>query len=1193
LSHESVDSAGRASSGDAGHLSGVERLKENALRLRDVVFQNVANMAPAATIAYNLPLQASVFAAGAALALANGLALLAVLLISSAIIQFARKLPSAGGFYTYVSRGLGEKAGAFTGFIFFIYAGVLPAEVTLIWSGITHDLIRHYAHLNVSWVVWEILILSLVAYLAFTGVQRSTRVAMVAGMVEMGVFVALSVALLLHPASPVNFKPFLPSSSPAGWAGILGFGLVYGILGFTGFEGAAPLAEETQNPRRNIPLSVILSALILGFVYVLAAFAVVPGWGAGHLQGFSSSGSPFTELASRLWGPAWIFIYLAMTNSSLACCLASTNASARVLYSMGRVGLLPLFGHVDSVHRTPSYAILFQSVVSILLALVSGLLWGTVMGFAVLAITLTFGAVVIYAMGNIALPVFYFKEHRSEFSKVKHALIPLAALPLLGAVLYRSVSPVPAYPLNLPAYVTAVWVALAVMLVAYLARTRPAALQKSGLTVLQSPPWFEQPPPSLPSPRASSSHGAELGEEHAHEPAIFANQGVALELNDAAWVADVQPIGGVELALSLQLRPRASISYLLGDISPALAKAIPTAVRERRSLDTVAVCRSAQGRHLALNCQLKIGEDGHSHQLVLRTENVPVAPQLADLAIVLEQHQTLLAEVLSRLNQDSDLKESLQAVLSMVLVGLDMQAGAFYMTKGERAELVAVFGPTQRRAFPYPDIDLADPLFAALLRDPHLASLPPRLVLPESLEPIVVRNYGLLLIVPAVAGRSVTGLLVLSRRLERPLSLSETAFLSSLSDILGLSVRTKQLEAESQHSDAVLQTAYAVSRAISGSLDLQETFRQIAANAAKVVPGSSCLLLKVDAQTEDLVASSSSDEESSGLIGLRVRVDEESRPDLAVAGASLAVREVKWGARTDHWLTKIFDPSSAVLIPLTAKARLIGALLVYSTGRRRRYTSIELAQLEDVGEQAATAILNAELYQNLSESQAHVQSLLARVTRVREQERQALGRVVHDGIVQSIVGASYRFDAFRRHVPDAAVVEFEEALGVLRQSMRDARSVIWELRPPVLDGLGLAGALKALADRAGMEGQATVGCSVCGSDGLAPGVAVGLYKIAREALMNAVRHAEADRISLELSEDAEAVRLRVKDDGVGISSDAAKRDHYGIVMMEEQAASVGAELTVRSNRGSGTVVEVVAPKAEAAEGEGSWLQRES
>ena len=108
------------------------------------MFQNVANMAPTAAIAYDFPLQAAAIAAGAALFLSNLFALAAVLLISSAIIQFARKLPSAGGFYTYVSRGLGKRAGALSGFVFFLYAGVLPAEVTLIWSGITQDLVARY-----------------------------------------------------------------------------------------------------------------------------------------------------------------------------------------------------------------------------------------------------------------------------------------------------------------------------------------------------------------------------------------------------------------------------------------------------------------------------------------------------------------------------------------------------------------------------------------------------------------------------------------------------------------------------------------------------------------------------------------------------------------------------------------------------------------------------------------------------------------------------------------------------------------------------------------------------------------------------------------------------------------------------------------------------------------------------------------
>jgi amino acid transporter len=466
-------------------LEGVERLKPNALRLRDAIFQNLTNMAPAAAMGYDFPVQASVTAAGAAIALSNGISFIAVLLIASSIIQFARKLPSAGGYFTFVSRGLGRRPGALTGLVFFLYAAVLPAEVTLIWAGITEELISEYLGIRISWIVWEALMLAVVTYLAYTGVRRAARIGIIAGSIEIVVFVALGISLLADPVTPPSLDLLLPSSSPAGWSGILGFGLVYGILSFVGFEAAAPLAEETRRPRRNIPRSILSSVAIMGAVYVFVSYAVVCGWGIDDLQGFAGSQSPFTTLADRVWGPAWILIYFAMTNSSLACALASSNASSRVMYSMGRVGLLPRFlGFVHAKNRTPAHAIFVQGCFSMAAALVVGLAWGTLLGFAVLAVTLTIGAMMIYVLGNIALPIFYLKEHRAEFSWLLHLVIPAAATALLLYCLYLVVWPAPVYPLNLPAYIAAGWFVCSTALVLWLARSRPEAMAKAGLLIV-------------------------------------------------------------------------------------------------------------------------------------------------------------------------------------------------------------------------------------------------------------------------------------------------------------------------------------------------------------------------------------------------------------------------------------------------------------------------------------------------------------------------------------------------------------------------------------------------------------------------------------------------------------------------------------------------------------------------------------
>lgn len=451
------------------------RLRKGALGLRSVVFQNMTNMAPAAAIVYDFPAQ--IAAAGAALWLSNSIALFAVLLIASSIIQFARQLPHAGGYYTYLSRSLGPQAGAFSGWIYFLYALVLPAEVTVIWAGIASDLCATYLHLHVHWVIFEVLMLGLVTYLAYTGVQRSARVVVIAGSAEIAVFVVLAIALLIRPASPLNLASLAPSHAFGGWSGILGFGLVFGILNFVGFESAAPMAEETADPRRNIPRSVLYSVFILGFIYLLMSFAAVFGWGIGDLAKFATNAAPFDAMGNRVLGIGTLLVFLAATNSSFGCALATINQGSRVLMSMGRNGLLPTsVGGVHPRYRTPHQAAAVLGVIALVFAVAAGLTWGTVSGFAVLAATLTDGAILIYILGNIGLPVYYRRHVPEQFRWLTHVVLPALAVLLLGYVFYRTFWPIPAYPLNLPGYITVGWLVAGFLLAWYARRRRPEAL---------------------------------------------------------------------------------------------------------------------------------------------------------------------------------------------------------------------------------------------------------------------------------------------------------------------------------------------------------------------------------------------------------------------------------------------------------------------------------------------------------------------------------------------------------------------------------------------------------------------------------------------------------------------------------------------------------------------------------------------
>jgi signal transduction histidine kinase len=145
---------------------------------------------------------------------------------------------------------------------------------------------------------------------------------------------------------------------------------------------------------------------------------------------------------------------------------------------------------------------------------------------------------------------------------------------------------------------------------------------------------------------------------------------------------------------------------------------------------------------------------------------------------------------------------------------------------------------------------------------------------------------------------------------------------------------------------------------------------------------------------------------------------------------------------------------------------------------------------------------------------------------------------------------------------------------------------VLELRAPPLAGRGLVDALRALADEVRARSSAPPAITVRGpATEPPPAVALGLYHIAREALTNAVRHARASRVAVEVARRGGRVRLRVADDGVGFDPSRAPADRFGLVGMRERARLLGATLRIgRGADGRGTTVTVSVPPAAARSG---------
>jgi amino acid transporter len=437
------------------------------------VFTAVATQAPGGAVALNFFF--AILFAGSGFPLAMLVSLLATLFLAGTLTQFSKHISSSAGFGVFVSRGLGPRAGFFTSWCALFYGLLFPAEVVVLISQVITNLVDPVIHFNIPWQAIDVVFIAIIWYTAYTGIKRSARLAIVTGLIEVTIFLTLGIILVVRSGGHNSFTPFTPTTGIFG----LTWGLIYGFLSFTGFESVASLAEETNNPKRNVGRSALFALIAIGIFYVFMAYAGVTGWGLNKLQGtgpafFSANSNAYGVLAGRIWAPFEWIILIAVINSVIACSLSALNFAARYLFSLGRLDLLPsTLGSVHPKHGTPGRAVHLMGIVTLVLSLGLGSWWGPTLAFGFLATAFTYGWILMFGMANIALPFYYLKEHRMEFSRLRHivfpaigtlALVPALVSPLLPFLpVFKAAGPVsPQLIATVP--LTVIWAIIGIVL---------------------------------------------------------------------------------------------------------------------------------------------------------------------------------------------------------------------------------------------------------------------------------------------------------------------------------------------------------------------------------------------------------------------------------------------------------------------------------------------------------------------------------------------------------------------------------------------------------------------------------------------------------------------------------------------------------------------------------------------------------
>lgn len=479
---------------------------------------------------FNVPNMAS--QAGAATPLVFLLSAIGLIALGVPIVYFSRRLSSAGGFYTWISHGLGARTAFVAGWLMLGGYALFEAASQAAFGGLTDTTVSTFLHIQMpgGWLTYALLGVLAVSLLAYFDVRWSVWALAPFLVLELGSLLVFDLVIsirggiaghdLLHTFTQAGAN--LKGVAPGGLLGI-GVAMALGVWSWVGFEAGAVYGEESRHPRRVVPLAIFSVIAGLALLYVWTTYSAVIGLGwqhAGDILGtIANAPGPYFDLAGHFVG-GWLVVcmLIAISVGTFSANLAFHNGMTRYFYSMGREQILPaVFGRTHARWKSPFVASITQSIFTALvlgfLGLVIqqnnadgsvtyalGIANGTtfqqtngISSYGWLAITGTICFLLVYLLTNLAAPLF--ARRRGEFRILAHVLAPvLSSLVLLIPLISFVLPPVPVlgsfftglgffptpFPLNILPLFVLLWLAAGIIYATLLARRNPERYQRLG-----------------------------------------------------------------------------------------------------------------------------------------------------------------------------------------------------------------------------------------------------------------------------------------------------------------------------------------------------------------------------------------------------------------------------------------------------------------------------------------------------------------------------------------------------------------------------------------------------------------------------------------------------------------------------------------------------------------------------------------
>ncbi|MBN1995628.1 MAG: GAF domain-containing protein [Anaerolineae bacterium] len=415
--------------------------------------------------------------------------------------------------------------------------------------------------------------------------------------------------------------------------------------------------------------------------------------------------------------------------------------------------------------------------------------------------------------------------------------------------------------------------------------------------------------------------------------------------------------------------------------------------------------------------------------------------------------------------------------------------------------------------------------------------------------------------------------------------------LSAIGTQAAIAIRNAQLFEASQRRAKETAVLNDVARTLSSTLHLDEVLTRIMEQVDNLLNVEAGSLLLTDTETGNLVFQIALGDKASEVKPFQIPKGQGIAGEVALTGQPLMVADTSSDERHFKQLDQEIDFSTRniLCVPLILHDTVIGVLEVMNK-RVGNFTQHDLELLNSVASYAAIAIDNARLHESVLAERD-------RVIEVVEQTRKELARDLHDGPTQLVAGIMMSLDFCKKALTrDPALLpqEFDRMQDLAGRASHQLRTALFELRPLVLETKGLGAALQTFIERRQKDiGQtprltfkietANPSGDISRQDGK---VEATIFAIVQETVNNAIKHAQANEIVVELKETPSAIYTQIKDNGKGfdvdkVMSNYEQRGSLGMVNLRERAELIGGDLAMQSVPGRGTRITIFVPKEHA------------